>query len=176
MIYEVAGDILLSKAQAIAHGIAPGDPFDRGLALALRERWPAMLKDFRHYSHAHHPSAGQLWVWGSSTGQRIINLLTQDPAPGEKGRPGRARLENVNHTLRELARVIQEEKLSSVALPRLATGVGGLEWKDVLSLMHAQLGLLGVPVIVYSTYHPNVQAVEPLPVQSTPQPLRREAR
>ena len=33
MISEVSGDILLSKAQVIAHGIAPNDPFKQGLAL-----------------------------------------------------------------------------------------------------------------------------------------------
>ncbi len=38
MIREVEGDILLSSAQVIAHGIATHDPFDSGLALALRER------------------------------------------------------------------------------------------------------------------------------------------
>ena len=36
MIREVEGDILLSDAQVIAHGIATADPFDSGLALALR--------------------------------------------------------------------------------------------------------------------------------------------
>ena len=43
MIREVEGDILLTKAQVVAHGVAPGDHFDSGLALALRERWPAMV-------------------------------------------------------------------------------------------------------------------------------------
>lgn len=42
MIHYVSGDILLSKAAAIAHGVAPNDHMDHGLALALRERWPAM--------------------------------------------------------------------------------------------------------------------------------------
>ncbi|MFO1427950.1 MAG: hypothetical protein U1F11_13460 [Steroidobacteraceae bacterium] len=49
MIHEVTGDILLTKAQTIAHGISPNDHFSQGLALSLRERWPAMHKDFRHY-------------------------------------------------------------------------------------------------------------------------------
>jgi O-acetyl-ADP-ribose deacetylase (regulator of RNase III) len=176
VIHEVAGDILLSKAQSIAHGIAPGDPFDQGLALALRDRWPAMLKDFRHYSHSHHPKPGQVWVWGTSMGQRIINLLTQDEAPGGKGKPGRARLESVNHALRELRRIVQEEKLTSLALPRLATGVGGLDWKEVLPLIHTHLGSLDIPVIVYSTYRANQEAVEPLTPQGFAQTLRPEAR
>ena len=37
MIIEVSGDILLSNAQVIAHGIAPNDDFATGLAHALRE-------------------------------------------------------------------------------------------------------------------------------------------
>ena len=41
MITKVRGDILLSGAQAIAHGVAPHDHFNQGLALALRERHPA---------------------------------------------------------------------------------------------------------------------------------------
>ena len=46
MLKEVTGDILLSTAGAIAHGIAPHDNFKQGLALSLRERWPGMYKDF----------------------------------------------------------------------------------------------------------------------------------
>ena len=49
MLKEVTGDILLSTAGAIAHGIAPHDNFKQGLALSLREQWPGMYKDFRHY-------------------------------------------------------------------------------------------------------------------------------
>jgi O-acetyl-ADP-ribose deacetylase (regulator of RNase III) len=47
MLKEVAGDILLTKADALAHGVAPNDNFANGLALALRERWPAMYKDVK---------------------------------------------------------------------------------------------------------------------------------
>ena len=90
--------------------------------------------------------------------------------------PGRARLESVNHALRELRRIVQEEKITSLALPRLATGVGGLEWKDVLPLIHTHLGSLDIPVIVYSTYRANQEAVEPLTPQAFAQTLRPEAR
>ena len=58
MIAEVTGDLLLSTSQAIAHGVAPGDHFDRGLALALRQQYPAMAKDFRHYIDQCHTKPG----------------------------------------------------------------------------------------------------------------------
>ena len=55
MIQYVSGDILLTEAEGIAHGVAPNDDFKQGLALSLRERWPAMYKDFRHFCHTQHP-------------------------------------------------------------------------------------------------------------------------
>lgn len=58
MIKEVSGDILLSKADAIVHGVAPYDHFDSGLALSLREQWPSLFKDFKHYCHQFNPKPG----------------------------------------------------------------------------------------------------------------------
>lgn len=90
MLIEVTGDILLTNAQAIAHGVAPNDSFSTGLALSLRERWPAMYKDFRHYYQLEHPKSGRAWVWAGADGKRVVNLFTQETAPSPGGRPGRA--------------------------------------------------------------------------------------
>ena len=160
MIKHVSGDILKSSAQVIVHGVAPGDHFNQGLALALRERYPAMAKDFRHYCQINHPKPGEVWVWGGVDDKRIVNLLTQEEAPNKKGHPGKASTKNVNHALRALRALIEEEQFTSVALPRLATGVGGLAWDDVSELIENHLGDLTVPVYVYETYQPGVQAQE----------------
>jgi len=124
MLKEVAGDILLTKAEALAHGVAPNDNFANGLALALRERWPAMYKDFRHYSQTFTPKTGELWTWSGVGAVRIVNLFTQEAAASHGAKPGRATIENVNHCLKALCKEIEAEKFKSVALPRLATGVG----------------------------------------------------
>ena len=161
MIHEVSGDILLTKAQAIAHGVAPNEHFDNGLALALREAWPAMAKDFRHYAHQTHPKTGELWVWGGVGGIRIVNLLTQEGEHTHGARPGRATVANVNHCLRRLRHEIEKGEIRSLALPNLATGVGGLEWATVMPLIEQHLGDLSIPVFVYVTYHKGQQANEP---------------
>lgn len=161
MIKTVSGDILLSKARAIAHGIAPNDHFDQGLALSLREHYPALAKDFRHYCHLENPVAGNAWTWITPTGQLIVNLLTQD-AEGHGGKPGAAKLEHVNHTLRELAKLIESEKIASIALPKLANGVGKLDWHDVKPLIEKHLGGLNTNVIIYETFQKGVTADEGL--------------
>jgi O-acetyl-ADP-ribose deacetylase (regulator of RNase III) len=161
MIHHVSGDILLTKAQALAHGVAPNDPFTNGLAHSLREHWPSMYKDFRHYCQTKHPKTGGSWTWSGADGKRVITLFTQEAAYGHGAKPGKATLENVNHALRELRHVIETEKLASVALPRLATGVGGLDWKDVEPLIVKHLGDLSVSIYAYTTYQSGVAASEP---------------
>ena len=161
MIHEVEGDILLTGAQVIAHGVAPNDPMNQGLALSLHERYPAMHKDFHHWCHQQHPKPGEAWAWGGAEGVRIINLLTQEGGYGGGNKPGKASEPNVNHALRALKKIIQKEGFSSVALPRLATGVGGLDWDQVKPLIQSQLGDLDIPVYVYVTFHAGQKANEP---------------
>ncbi|MDB5386100.1 MAG: Macro domain protein [Planctomycetaceae bacterium] len=161
MIHEVQGDILLSKAQAVAHGISPNDDFDKGLALSLRENWPSLAKDYRHYAHQVHPRAGELWAWSGVGGVRIFNLLTQEGAFDHGAKAGRATVANVNHCLKRLRHELQREHIQSVALPRLATGAGGLPWDAVRPLIQTHLGDLPISVFVYTTYHPGAAANEP---------------
>jgi O-acetyl-ADP-ribose deacetylase (regulator of RNase III) len=163
MIRYVSGDLLMSNAKAIAHGVAPNDDFAQGLAHVLRESVPAMYKDFRHFCHTQHPKPGGLWTWGGAEGPRMVALFTQEAAYDHGSKPGKATTANVNHALKALAKEVLHEGWSSVALPRLATGVGGLDWADVKPLIEHHLGELGIPVIVYETYRPNVAADEGLP-------------
>lgn len=160
MLKEVSGDILLSKAKAIAHGVAPNDNFNQGLALALREQHPAMYKDFRHFCQVSHPKEGTLWTWAGADGVRIVNLLTQDAAPAHGSKPGKATTHNVNLALKALRKLIEDEGFESVALPRLATGVGGLDWEQVKPLIERHLADLSIPVYVYTTYRRGEHARE----------------
>lgn len=160
MIHEVEGDILLSKAQVIAHGVAANDPMNQGLALSLHEEYPAMHKDFHHWCHQSHPKTGEAWVWGGAEGVRIVNLITQEGGYGTGNRPGKATETDVNHALRALKKIISKEKFTSLALPRLATGVGGLDWEQVKPLIQSQLGDLDIPVYVYTTFKAGQQAKE----------------
>jgi len=161
MIHELSGDILQSGAMAIAQGVAPNDDFHHSLALQLRERMPALYKDFRHYCQTRHPKSGSLWAWKSTEGRFIINLFTHDAAYDHGSHPGRATLSHVNHALHALRGLVQKEKLGSLALPRLACGISGLNWEEVKPLIEHHLGDLTIPVYVYSSYQKGVKAQEP---------------
>ncbi|MEE4660307.1 MAG: macro domain-containing protein, partial [Halieaceae bacterium] len=153
MLHEVTGDILLSKAHAIAHGVAANDPMNQGLALSLHQRYPAMHKDFHHWCHVNHPKVGEAWMWGGAGNVRVVNLITQEGGHDHGSRPGKATTKAVNDSLKALVKMVSDEGFTSLAIPRLATGVGGLDWEDVRPLVEQRLGELDIPVYVYTEYH-----------------------
>lgn len=162
MLNYITGDILLTEAKAIAHGVAPNDDFKQGLALSLREQWPSLYKDFRHFCQSTHPEEGSLWTWKGAGGPFIIHLFTQEHPSSRGGTPGKAQLKYVSRSLHALAKEVALLELTSIALPRLATGVGGLDWQDVKPLIESTLGELSIPVYIYEKYHKQQKANEVL--------------
>ena len=161
MIYEVEGDILHTGAEAIAHGVAANDPMNQGLAAALHKMYPAMHKDFHHWCSQQHPKLGSAWIWSGTGGARVINLITQEGGYEHGSKPRQASVSSVNHALRALRKIIADEELASIALPRLATGVGGLDWAEVQPLIRQQLADSDADIYVYQAYVPGKKAAEP---------------
>jgi O-acetyl-ADP-ribose deacetylase (regulator of RNase III) len=160
VLIEVEGDILLSKADAVGHGVAPNDDFHNGLALSIREQWPSLYKDFRHYCRESHPASGDLWTWRGPGSPTIYNLMTQEGAYGAGAKPGKATLVNVHHCLQKLRKECDEAGHKTLALSKLATGVGGLEWNDVKPVLEKCFAGSKTRVFVYTTYRKGVAAKE----------------
>lgn len=161
MIYQVEGDILLSRAYAIVQGVGINDPMDKGLALALHTEFPAMHEDFHRWCHQHNTRPGEAWLWDAASNLRIVNLITQDIVDRNEYQIGKATLSNIKHALADLEKIILREKFPSIALSRLATGSGDLDWDDIWPLIENSLGKLDIPVYVYSTYQAGQKAEEP---------------
>ena len=160
MIQYVKGDILLPEADALVHGVAPQDDFKQGLALSLRENWPSLYKDFRHYCKTTHPKEGELWSWKGPQGPAIVNMMTQEHPSSPNTHPGKAKLKHLNHCLRNLHKEIKENDYKSLAITKIATGVGGLDWSDVKPMLEDSLADLDIPVYIYETYEKGVKATE----------------
>ena len=118
-----------------------------------------MHKDYHHWCHQHHGSPGDAWMWGGAGGVRVVNLITQEA--GSAHRPGKATTHHVNRALRALRKMVAREKFGSLALPRLATGAGGLDWAEVKPLLERHLGDLDIPIYVYTVFHAGQAAREP---------------
>lgn len=162
MLIEVSGDILHTRADVIAHGVAANDPMNEGLAKSLHEIFPSMHKEYHQWCHRKHPKPGEIWLWGDKkeNGVRVVNMITQEGGYGKGAKPEKATTKNVSHALKALRKLVDKERIQSIAIPRLATGVGGLSWDDVWPLIQQYLGKLEIPVYVYSDFVAGKHAVE----------------
>lgn len=158
MVQLVAGDILLSRSEVIAHAMAPEENFSSGFAKALRRKWPAIAEDFRRHRArgALHP--GGVWVWKAPSGQQIVGLITHEVAQEKKA--GRATVAYVDHALVALRGLVKRRRAKSLAITRLATGSGGLQWSDVETFIHEHFMDLKIPVTLYDRHRRGVKISE----------------
>lgn len=149
MLYEVEGDIMLTRAQVLAQGVAIADPMTRGLARKLHERFPAMVEEFQSWCEQEQPEPGQVWFWGEPDQLQIVNLITHegDDDPTRLRRPEKIAL---NRCFRALNKLILEERFKSVAMPMIGAGDFGFDWQDVRGMMDSQLGQQLIPIFVYT--------------------------
>jgi O-acetyl-ADP-ribose deacetylase (regulator of RNase III) len=150
MIYEVEGDIMLSRARLIVQGVATNDSMNRGLARKLSQRYPAMVNDFQTWCEAEQPQPGTVWLWGELGKTQIANLITHEgdaETPGRLGRPDKI---SVNKAFRALNSLYAKHRFKSIAMPKVGAGEFGLDWAEVKDMLHAQLGQLLIPIFVYT--------------------------
>lgn len=157
MIKEVYGNILLSQAGAIVQGIANNEDFSQGLASSVKEKWPGIEDDFKQCCCNSKLQPGDLWAWKNADGTDVINLITRG-APNNTS--GTSSLDNLDHSLARLGVLVEERGIKSLAVPKIGTDVGGLDWRDVKPLIEKHLGKLKIPVYLYTIYSKNMAAVE----------------
>jgi O-acetyl-ADP-ribose deacetylase (regulator of RNase III) len=162
MIYHVEGDILLSKAHVIAQGVSANDRMNHGLAKTLHEHFPPMHKAFHQWCHQHHPKTGEIWVWDALKNRLIVNLIIKEGGYNNTTNSHlKVDIHSIRHALHALKKRVAKDKFTSIALPRLATSAGELEWSEVLPVIEHELAELEIPVYLYSSYVPHQQAIEP---------------
>ncbi|PCH53056.1 MAG: Appr-1-p processing protein [Cellvibrionales bacterium] len=153
MIKEVYGNIIWSKSDAIVQGIAQNEDFSEGLASSVKEEWPAIEEDFKQCCCNHGLKQGDVWEWENASGVNVMNLVTH-------GDSKKASLSSLDDSLSCLASLVKKRGLKSLAIPKVGTDVGNLDWREVKPLIEKHLGELEIPVYLYSIFHKNIAAVE----------------
>ncbi|MEX0963864.1 MAG: hypothetical protein WDZ52_07490 [Pseudohongiellaceae bacterium] len=161
MIYEVEGDILMSRAEVIAQGVSVNDPMTQGLSRKLQEKFPSMRAQFGDWCEETDPEPGDIWLWGGYGKTKVLNLIIGETSDPELNRPSRPNKIAVNRAFRALNKIVVEERLTSIAMGKIGSGSGGIDWLEVRGMMHSQLSELVIPVFVYVTELDGMLASEP---------------
>ncbi|MCC6489643.1 MAG: macro domain-containing protein [Candidatus Hydrogenedentes bacterium] len=147
MIRFTQGNILEAETEAAVNAVNSVGVMGKGIALAFKKAFPANFDAYAAACKRGDVGVGRMFVTrndGLVGPQWIINFPTKrhwrDPS----------RMEWIRDGLRDLARVITEEGIRSIAVPALGCGNGGLNWAEVRAEIVSALGSLeGVEIVVY---------------------------
>lgn len=147
MIKYVKGNILHSEAEALVNTVNTVGVMGKGIALQFKNQFPHNYKVYHEACKNKAFSVGQLLITEDvsllSGKKIIINFPTKTHwrLPSE--------YEYIQKGLEELAKVIQEKKIKSIAIPPLGAGNGGLDWNRVKPMIVKALEGIDCAVILF---------------------------
>lgn len=147
MIKFTTGNLLESNAEALVNTVNTVGVMGKGIALMFKERFPANMEAYARACEEKKVTVGKVFVTetGALLGPRwIVNFPTKQHWRSP------SKLQWIEDGLKDLREFILENNVSSIAIPPLGAGNGGLEWSEVLPKIESALGDLDeVEIQVY---------------------------
>lgn len=134
LIQIVYGDIFQYPADIRVNPVNCVGVMGAGLALEFKKRSPKMFSEYRQICSKGELKPGKLHVWTDpETSEITINF------PTKRHWRNKSQLGDIELGLIELAQFLQDYIGSSVVMPALGCGLGGLAWDDVYDLISRYL-------------------------------------
>ena len=150
MIEFASGNILGCQAEALVNTVNCVGVMGRGVALEFKKAYPKNFQAYQLACQRGGVQPGHMLVYetGQLTQPRyIINF------PTKRHWRGKSRIEDIDAGLEDLVQVIRTRKISSVAIPPLGAGLGGLDWQEVRPRIERALAALpDVQVVIFEPY------------------------
>lgn len=146
MIQYTKGNILEADAEALVNTVNCVGVMGRGIALHFKNAYPANFKAYAVACERGEVQPGRMFVHdtGLLAPRWIINF------PTKRHWRAKSRIEDIEAGMDALVDEIRARGVSSVAIPPLGSGLGGLAWRDVRPVIESALAdVPDVRVIVY---------------------------
>lgn len=142
MLTYIRTSILESKAQTVTNTVNTVGVMGKGLASAMKKRYPEMFHEYVRLCDEHKVRIGRLWLWKTAT-QWVLNF------PTKRNWRNPSKLSYIESGLRKFVAEYERRGIWEIAFPRLGCGNGNLDWDDVRPLMETYLANLPIPVYIH---------------------------
>jgi O-acetyl-ADP-ribose deacetylase (regulator of RNase III) len=169
------GDVLKPRGtdrRLIAHVVSDATPNwgGRGIAMSLKNKWPAAQEMFRDWVGTHHrPNLGEVHFCQVAENIEVASMVCQHGYGASSGpRLRYAALESALTAVAEHAKLVN----ASVHLPRIGCGQAGGSWMVVQELIATSLVAANAAVTVYDLPEEKNSGVTQLSLASSTQQRR----
>lgn len=146
MFKVLIGDLFESQAQTLVNTVNCVGVMGKGVAEQFRKRFPPMFEDYSHRCERNAVQLGEPYLYRDLSGTSIVNFPTKGHWRSS------SRLADIERGLDHFVSHIAEWGITSVAMPPLGCGNGGLEWAEVGPLLYRKLHALPIDVELYAPY------------------------
>ncbi|MGW0193614.1 macro domain-containing protein [Nonomuraea sp. NPDC003201] len=144
MITETTGDLLQDDAQALVNAVNTVGVMGKGIALEFKQAFPEVFAAYAQACADGRMRIGHVLPVRLGDGDRwVLNF------PTKRHWRQKSRLPDIAAGLDDLARLLVELRLGSIAIPPLGCGHGGLAWPEVRALIRERLGDLDLDIRLY---------------------------
>lgn len=155
MIQFVSGDLFNSDTEAIVNTVNCIGVMGRGIALQFKKQYPDNFKSYEMACKHNEVVPGKMFVFKLN---QLVNPKYIINFPTKRHWRGVSRIEDIQAGLADLVDVIRERRISSIALPPLGSGLGGLDWNLVRKIIEsAFISLSDVNIIVFEPSEKNTE-------------------
>lgn len=128
MIESATGNLLTSDVEALVNSVNCEGFMGKGLALQFKQAFPENFRAYQNACRRGEVQPGRMFV--HETGRRvnprwIVNF------PTKRTWRGNSRMEDIETGLGDLVGLVRTKHISSIAIPPLGCGLGGLRWERV---------------------------------------------
>lgn len=169
MIVYKKSNLLESQAEALVNTVNTVGIMGKGIALQFKEHFPINYKLYQKACKEGQVKIGKMFVTETAqfTGPKyIINF------PTKENWRSFTRIEFIHEGLDDLIRVINEKNISSIAIPPLGCGNGGLDWIEVKPIIERKLMSIS-DAITIEVYEPGHHSYSRTTLKSEAPPLTK---
>ncbi len=157
----VVGDMFESPAQTLVNTVNTVGVMGKGVALEFKRRFPDMFEDYKHRCEHGDVRLGEPYLYRRPTPPHVLNFPTKGHWRAV------SRLKDIVEGLEYLERHYRDWGITSLAVPPLGCGQGGLDWSVVGPTLYQRLRRLEVPVQLFAPHGTPHDELEPRYLQRT---------
>ena len=145
MIIYKTGNILDSDAEALVNPVNCVGVMGKGLALQFKNKFPENYIAYRDHCKVGYVNVGKMFITTYYTNPKfIVNF------PTKKHWKDPSKYDYIESGLEDLVDFINSSDVKSIAIPALGSGLGGLDWNIVKSMIvNSLVGIEDLIVYLY---------------------------
>lgn len=147
MIRYLRGNLFHAPAEAIVNPVNTKGVAGKGLALQFKTLFPENHRAYREACLEGRVRIGTVFVFPLVPPRGKLRYIVNFPTKDHWREPSRP--EYIQAGLEDLVQRLPQLGISSIALPALGAGFGGLPWPLVRELIEQSLAHLPIEVLVY---------------------------